>query len=202
MTSIHDPNFRLFSPLGAGANLGLIMNNELRIVNFYIIVFYRNLFPNVKLLSNVTKLLPKSFFNVKYLLILIKKYETLITQDMKKCIILVAILFSGIIFAQKAEPVLEPFGKKVKATYFFENGQVQQEGFFENGKLEGVWVSFDEKGNKTSSGEYNNGKKTGKWFFWSEKSDNGFSNLSEVDYSNNRIASVKNWKQEVIVSID
>lgn len=178
------------------------MNNELRIVNFYIIVFYRNLFPNVKLLSNVTKLLPKSFFNVKYLLILIKKYETLITQDMKKCIILVAILFSGIIFAQKAEPVLEPFGKKVKATYFFENGQVQQEGFFENGKLEGVWVSFDEKGNKTSSGEYNNGKKTGKWFFWSEKSDNGFSNLSEVDYSNNRIASVKNWKQEVIVSID
>ncbi|MFV5700361.1 toxin-antitoxin system YwqK family antitoxin [Flavobacterium sp. XS2P12] len=121
---------------------------------------------------------------------------------MKKCIILVAILFSGIIFAQKGEPVLEPFGKKVKATYFFENGQVQQEGFFENGKLEGVWVSFDEKGNKTSSGEYQNGRKTGKWFFWSEKSDNGFSNLSEVDYSNNRIASVKNWKQEVVVSID
>jgi len=59
---------------------------------------------------------------------------------MKKCIILIAILFSGMIFAQESKPVLEPFGKKVKATYFFENGQVQQEGFFENGKLEGVWV--------------------------------------------------------------
>lgn len=119
---------------------------------------------------------------------------------MKKCIILIAILFSGMIFAQESKPVLEPFGKKVKATYFFENGQVQQEGFFENGKLEGVWVSYDEKGNKTSSGEYQNGIKTGKWFFWSEKSDNGFNNLSEVDYSNNRIASIKNWKQEALAN--
>ena len=119
---------------------------------------------------------------------------------MKKCIILFAILFSGMIFAQESKPVLEPFGKKVKATYFFENGQVQQEGFFENGKLEGIWVSFNEKGDKTSSGEYQNGIKTGKWFFWSEKGDNGFSNLSEVDYSDNRIASVKNWKQETLVN--
>jgi hypothetical protein len=185
-----------------GANLGLIMNNELRIVNFYTIVFYLNLFSNVKLLRYVTKLLSKSFLNVNYSLILVKKYKILKTIDMKKCIILVAILFSGMIFAQESKPVLEPFGKKVRATYFFENGQVQQEGFFENGKLEGVWVSFDEKGNKTSSGEYKNGIKTGKWFFWSEKSNNGFSNLSEVDYSDNRIASVKNWKQEAIVNID
>jgi hypothetical protein len=187
-------------PLGSGANLGLIMNNELRIVNFYTIVFYTNLFSNVKLLSNVTKLLSKSFFNVKYSLILIKKCKLLKTQDMKKCIILIAILFSGMIFAQESKPVLEPFGKKVKATYFFENGQVQQEGFFENGKLQGVWVAYDEKGNKISSGEYKNGQKTGKWFFWSEKNANGFNNLSEVDYSNNTIASVKNWKQEALVN--
>ena len=121
---------------------------------------------------------------------------------MKKCIILVTILFSGMIFAQETKPVLEPFGEKVRATYFFENGQVQQVGFFENGKLEGVWVSFDDKGNKTSSGEYKKGLKTGKWFFWSQNSDNGFSNLSEVDYSNNRIASIKNWKQEALVNMD
>nr|WP_314898216.1 membrane-binding protein [uncultured Flavobacterium sp.] len=121
---------------------------------------------------------------------------------MKKCMILVAILFSGMIFAQEAKPVLEPFGKKIKATYFFENGQVQQEGFFENGKLEGVWVSFDEKGNKTSSGEYKNGLKTGKWFFWSQNNDTGINNLSEVDYSNNRIASIKNWKQDALVDRD
>jgi hypothetical protein len=133
---------------------------------------------------------------------LIKKSETLKTQDMKKCMILVAILFSGMISAQKVKPVLEPFGKKVKATYFFENGQAQQEGFFENGKLEGVWVSFDEKGNKTSSGEYKNGIKTGKWFFWSQNNGTGINNLSEVDYSNNRIASIKNWKQDTLVNRD
>lgn len=113
---------------------------------------------------------------------------------MKKYLILVAILFSGVIFAQDAKPVLEPFGKKVKATYFYENGQVQQVGFFENGKLEGAWTSYDENGARISSGEYNDGVKTGKWFFW-----NG-TNLTEVDYSNNMIASVKNWKQEAIAN--
>lgn len=121
---------------------------------------------------------------------------------MKKCIFLVTILFSGIIFAQDVKPVLEPFGKKLKATYFFENGQVQQEGFFEDGKLEGNWISYDEKGNKTSSGEYRKGVKTGKWFFWSQNSDNGFNSLNEVDYFNNRIASIKNWKQEALATRD
>jgi hypothetical protein len=128
--------------------------------------------------------------------------SNIITQDMKKCIILAALLFSGMMFAQEAKPVLEPFGKKVKATYFYENGQVQQEGFFENGKLEGIWVSYNEQGEKTSSGEYKDGLKTGKWFFWSQNGDNGFTNLSEVDYSENRIASVKNWKQDTLVNRD
>lgn len=119
---------------------------------------------------------------------------------MKKCIILAAILFSGMIFAQDSKPVLEPFGKKIKATYFFENGQVQQEGFFENGKLEGIWVSFDKNGNKISSGEYKNGVKTGKWFFWSKNNDTSISYLTEVDYSNNRIAAIKNWKQDAFAN--
>lgn len=121
---------------------------------------------------------------------------------MKKLVILVAVLFSGIIFAQDGKPVLEPFGKKVKATYFYENGQVQQEGFFVKGKLEGAWVSYDENGNKIALGEYKNGKKVGKWFFWSEISEKGFTNLNEVDYSNNKIASVKNWKKEAIANVD
>jgi hypothetical protein len=33
---------------------------------------------------------------------------------------------------------------------------------------------------------YDNGQKSGKWFFWNDTV------LSEVDYSNNQIASVKN----------
>lgn len=115
---------------------------------------------------------------------------------MKNYVILVAILFTGILSAQEAKPVLEPFGKKVKATYFYENGQMQQEGFFENGKLEGFWVSYNEDGSKKSSGFYDNGIKTGKWFFWNNN------NLSEVDYSNSQIASVKTWKRESIANVD
>lgn len=117
---------------------------------------------------------------------------------MKKLVILVAVLFSGVIFAQEAKPVLEPFGKKIKATYFYENGQVQQEGYFENGKLEGIWVSYNESGDKIASGEYVAGVKTGKWFFWSQV--DGKSSLSEVDFSNNKIEKVKNWRQDAFAT--
>ncbi|MES2240241.1 MAG: membrane-binding protein [Bacteroidota bacterium] len=119
---------------------------------------------------------------------------------MKKYIVIAAVLLTGMIFAQGPKPVLEPFGKKVKATYFYDNGQVMQEGYFVKGKLEGKWTSYDENGNKTAIAEYKNGEKVGKWFFWSETSDKGFANLSEVDYSNNKIASVKNWKKDAIVN--
>jgi antitoxin component YwqK of YwqJK toxin-antitoxin module len=62
---------------------------------------------------------------------------------MKKILILSALLISGLTFAQNKEPKLETVGNMVKATYYFENGQIQQEGFFKNGKLEGKWVSYD-----------------------------------------------------------
>lgn len=109
---------------------------------------------------------------------------------MKKYIIIVAVLISGMIFAQSKEPKLEVIGQLVKATYFYENGKMQQEGFFKDGKLDGVWTSFDVNGNKQSVGEYKNGQKTGKWLFWSGLS------LSEVDYNNSAIAAVKTWKQD------
>ena len=117
---------------------------------------------------------------------------------MKKLVILVAVLFSGVIFAQDAKPVLEPFGKKIKATYFYENGQVQQEGYFVDGKLDGIWVSYNEAGDKIASGEYDAGVKTGKWFFWSQNTEK--SSLAEVDFSNNQIAKIKNWRQDAFAT--
>lgn len=113
---------------------------------------------------------------------------------MKKYIILTAILFSSILFAQESNPKLEIVGQMVKTTYYFENGQVQQEGHFKNGKLEGTWTAYDTNGNKKSIGNYENGTKTGKWLFWNEN------NLSEVDYNNSRIAAVKIWKQDALVT--
>jgi len=113
---------------------------------------------------------------------------------MKKYMIIGAMLVSGMISAHAIEPKLEAFGELVKVTYYYENGQVQQTGFFKDGKLEGQWVSYDKTGNKKSVGEYNKGIKTGKWVFWNETI------LSEVTYANNAVASVKNWKQEPLAN--
>jgi antitoxin component YwqK of YwqJK toxin-antitoxin module len=108
---------------------------------------------------------------------------------MKKSVILAAILFSGMLVAQETKPELEAVGNKVKATYYYENGKVQQEGFFKDGKLDGVWVSYDENGNKKAVAEYTNGAKTGKWVFFNEKA------VCEVAYENSKVASVKNLQK-------
>ncbi len=113
---------------------------------------------------------------------------------MKKCVILVAMMFSGILVAQEVQPELEAVGNKVKATYYYENGKVQQQGFYKDGKLDGVWVSYDQKGNKLAVGEYTDGVKTGKWIFFNEN------NLSEVAFENSQIASVKNLQKNALAN--
>lgn len=112
---------------------------------------------------------------------------------MKNITIIVSLFMSIVTFGQqKSTPVLDEENGLVKATYLFDNGAVQQQGFFKDGKLHGVWVSFDENGVKKSTAQYSNGEKTGKWFFWNESS------LSEVDYDQNKIAAVKKWNKESI----
>lgn len=113
---------------------------------------------------------------------------------MKKIWIMGVFLVSGVAFAQTTKPVLEQEGNLVKATYYYDNGKVQQQGFFKDGKLTGQWIAFDEQGNKKSIGTYVNGDKTGKWFFWNNDS------LSEVDYTDSRVAAVKSWTQQAIVN--
>lgn len=103
-------------------------------------------------------------------------------------------MVSVTVFSQKPEPRFEKDGELLKATYFHDNGEVAQTGYFLNGKLHGNWVMFDDNGNKIASGTYENGTKTGKWFFW--KMDN----LSEVDYAANRIVEVKEWNKSSLVS--
>lgn len=115
---------------------------------------------------------------------------------MKNHIIIAMLLLTGTLFSQNIQPKLEAVNKMVKATYFHDNGQVMQEGFFKNGKLQGEWTSYDSNGVKVASATYENGKKTGKWFFWNSSS------LSEVDYSNNKIVAVRNWKKETIADED
>ena len=76
----------------------------------------------------------------------------------------------------------------IEATYYHDNGVISQTGSYTlDGKLHGVWLSFDTKGNKSVSASYDNGQKVGKWFYWADKT------LKEVDYTNNAIVSINEW---------
>ncbi|MDB4289514.1 nicotinic acid mononucleotide adenyltransferase [Flavobacteriaceae bacterium] len=119
---------------------------------------------------------------------------------MKKYILIALVFIGTLAYAQNTnQPKLEAKGDVTLATYFYENGAIQQEGTFDKkGKLEGLWTSYDFKGNKLSQGNYSNGIKTGKWFFWTENS------LKEVDFVNSKIMNVNEWnlKSELAVSIN
>lgn len=110
---------------------------------------------------------------------------------MKKYILSAALLVSALMSAQ-VEPKHEIENGLVKSTYFHSNGNVAQTGYYKDGKVHGQWVSYDENGTKTAIAEYKDGQKAGKWFFWDTDK------LSEVDYNDSRVASVKTWKQEAI----
>ena len=101
-------------------------------------------------------------------------------------------MVSGVIFA-KGEPQLEVVGQLVKATYYYDNGNVQQVGFFKDGKLEGQWKSYTESGTIQTIAEYSNGVKYGVWKYF----DNSIA-TKEVSYSNNAIVSVTNLKSNFV----
>lgn len=112
---------------------------------------------------------------------------------MKKYITIIAVLLTAISFANGRKPQLEEVEENlVKATYFYENGQVQQTGYFKEGKLHGEWNSFDTNGNKTAVALYENGAKVGKWYFWTKDG------VKEFDYSAKKISFNINWKSKTI----
>ena len=109
----------------------------------------------------------------------------------KKYLLLLTILFiSAIGFSQQKETTFEKEGDLVKATYYYDNGDVKVQGFFKDKKLTGTWTRFDKKGNKTQIAHYNEGKKVGKWFVWNKES------LKEINYDNNVVVAVNDWKSE------
>ena len=109
---------------------------------------------------------------------------------MKKAILIAVLFISAIGFSQDKATTYEKEGDLVKATYYFDNGDVKVQGFFKDKKLTGTWTSFDKQGNKTQIAQYNEGKKVGIWFVWSKDS------LKEITYSDNAIVSVNDWKAE------
>lgn len=96
---------------------------------------------------------------------------------------------------EKTQPKFEKQGNQTEATFYHDNGKVEQHGYFNKAnKLQGIWTSYDINGKKTAVGLYDNGVKVGKWFFWSENS------LKEIDYDNNAIASVNEWENKSTIA--
>ena len=109
---------------------------------------------------------------------------------MKKIIALIFLFTVSISNAQEVKPTYEIYNDMVKATYYYEDGSVKEEGFFKDKKLTGQWVSFSKQGKKTMIANYKAGKKVGKWFAWNKNT------LKEINYNNNVIVSVKNWNED------
>ncbi|APX99222.1 hypothetical protein CLV86_1177 [Lacinutrix venerupis] len=115
---------------------------------------------------------------------------------MKNILALILMFAVSFTFAQDVKPKFEKKGNQTEATFYHDNGEVAQTGFFnKDNKLEGTWTSFDAEGNKVAVGKYDNGIKVGKWFFWNKET------LKEVDYLNNNIASVSEWENKSTVAI-
>ena len=105
---------------------------------------------------------------------------------MKKYITIIAVLLISVsAFAQKERTLtLNKETNLIEVVYFHDNGEVSQTGTYTaEGKLEGEWLSFDEKGTKIITAFYTNGKKVGKWIYVID------GKLKEVDYTTN-IASI------------
>ena len=108
---------------------------------------------------------------------------------MKKLMMILVMAFTFGAVAQDVEPKFEKEGDKVKATYFHANGEIAQQGYFMNEKLDGEWKMFNEKGDKIAMGNYSKGAKTGTWMFWEGDI------VKEVNFSDNRIAAVTEAKK-------
>ncbi|WP_396602364.1 toxin-antitoxin system YwqK family antitoxin [Algibacter sp. R77976] len=95
--------------------------------------------------------------------------------------ILIIALFTSIAFAQKERTLtLNKETNLIEVVYYHDNGEVSQTGTYTaDGKLEGEWLSFDEKGTKQVTAYYKDGKKVGKWVYMID------GKLKEVDYTKN-----------------
>jgi antitoxin component YwqK of YwqJK toxin-antitoxin module len=115
---------------------------------------------------------------------------------MKKLMMIAVLVVSSVAFAQNIEPKFEELDGIVQATFYHDNGNVQQEGYYENGKLDGKWISYDQNGNKIAVGMYSNGIKVGNWFFWNSDG------MYEVNYSKNDIVSITKWNKNPVAFRD
>ena len=111
-------------------------------------------------------MLRESCVNVMYFLSL--EYNVKTPIIMKKLLFVFAFLITVVSFGQKERELkLNKDTNLIDVVYYHDNGVVSQTGSYTaDGKLQGVWLSFNKEGKKTVSANYDNGKKVGKWIYW------------------------------------
>jgi len=119
----------------------------------------------------------------------IKKIINLKNTTMKAILKIVFLLVCISTFGQEQKTDYKKINNDlVKATYYFADNAsiIEREGFFnKEGKLQGLWVTYNLEGDKTAIANYNNGKKEGVWQYLSKEK------ISFVTYKNNKILSVE-----------
>jgi antitoxin component YwqK of YwqJK toxin-antitoxin module len=114
---------------------------------------------------------------------------------MKNLLTLLVLFVTSLGFSQNIQPTFKKSGDLVKATYYYENGNIKTQGFFKNNKLTGKWVAYDEQGNKKQVAYYKEGKKDGKWMIWTKDA------VKEINYKNNQIVYVNSLSTDNKVAL-
>lgn len=117
---------------------------------------------------------------------------------MKKLVLAVVFAFIGLgLNAQDSKVVKEEFYANgnlkaqftevnddlIQATYFFEDGTVNETGFFKNEKLTGKWKTYNSDSELLAIGFFTDNRKSGTWSFYKDGEV-----YQEINYSGNAIA--------------
>lgn len=111
---------------------------------------------------------------------------------MKAIITLILIVFTAAqLYSQDVKYEKNKKDNITEVTFYYENGEVRQKGFYKKDKLHGQWISYDRNGNKKTIAYYNKGERTGRWIFWEDEK------IIEVDYHKNSISEVKHYQLQL-----
>jgi len=118
---------------------------------------------------------------------------------MRKFTITICLIMFGL-YSNAQNEIIE----KVKVTneltevnIYYENGALMQHGFYtKKGELHNSWESYYSNGSKKCLAFYKEGVKVGIWTYWNE----GI--ISKVEYKNNKIVSIKEFKESEILKTE
>lgn len=110
---------------------------------------------------------------------------------MKKLIAFIALsMFMATAVNAQSDVKWEKQDDQIKMTRFFAGtDQVQEIGYFKNGKSHGQWTEFTSNGDIRIEATYINGQKEGTWFVWADDR----TKLYECVYELNRMVEHREW---------